>query len=151
MPKTYHGRDLRKGRFSETNQVYHITAITADRQPWFSDFICGRILVQKLKYEESRAKTLAYVVMPDHLHWLMQLKENASLSQIVKNIKSCSALEINRYLGRQGSVWQSGFHDHALRNEEDIQGVARYIVANPLRSGIVQKIGEYPLWDAVWL
>jgi hypothetical protein len=38
-----------------------------------------------------------------------------------------------------------------LRKDEDLQTVARYIVANPLRAGLVEKIGDYPLWDAIWL
>jgi hypothetical protein len=48
-------------------------------------------------------------------------------------------------------VWQKGFYDHALREGEALQNVARYIVANPLRAGLVAHIGDYPLWDAVWL
>jgi len=151
MPIFPHGKDLRKGRFSEINRIYHITTITVDRYPWFSDFDCGRIVVKKLKHEEVRADTLAFVLMPDHLHWLMQLKESADLGRVVGNIKSWSSLELNRHLGREGSIWQSGFHDHALRKEEDIEDAARYIVANPLWSGIVQEIGQYSLWDAVWL
>jgi len=151
MPEYPHAKDLRKGRFSETNRIYHITTATRDRQPWFKDYQCGRIVVQELRNEQARALTMAYVVMPDHFHWLMQLKKEADLSEVVKNLKSLSALAINRYLDRKGSVWQSGYYDHALRKEEDIQGVARYIVANPLRAGIVQHIGQYPLWDAIWL
>ncbi|MGH8412134.1 MAG: REP-associated tyrosine transposase, partial [Pseudomonas sp.] len=38
-----------------------------------------------------------------------------------------------------------------IRRDEDLPAVARYIVANPLRAGLVEKIGDYPLWDAVWL
>ena len=34
---------------------------------------------------------------------------------------------------------------------EDLVGVARYIVANPVRAGLVNRVGEYPYWDAVWL
>ena len=48
-------------------------------------------------------------------------------------------------------IWQRGFHDHALRAEEDIIDAARYIVANPLRAGLCQKIGDYPYWNAQWL
>jgi len=48
-------------------------------------------------------------------------------------------------------VWQPGFHDHALRKEEDVRAVARYVVANPLRAGLVQRIGDYPHWNAIWL
>lgn len=48
-------------------------------------------------------------------------------------------------------VWQRGFHDRALRQEEDLIATARYVVANPLRAGLVDRIGDYPWWDAVWL
>jgi len=151
MPNLSHSKDLRKGRFSEVNRIYHVTTATYDRNRWFSDYVCGRIVVNKFKQEQRMAQTLAYVVMPDHFHWLMQLQQGVSISHVVKVVKTLSALEINRYLKREGSIWQSGFHDHALRKEEDIQGIARYIVANPLRAGIVDKIGKYPLWDAIWL
>ena len=52
---------------------------------------------------------------------------------------------------RWAKVWQKGFHDHAIRRDEDIKAVARYIIANPLRAGMVDRIGDYPFWDAVWL
>ena len=34
---------------------------------------------------------------------------------------------------------------------EDVRAVARYIIANPLRAGLCERIGDYPLWDAAWL
>ena len=42
-------------------------------------------------------------------------------------------------------------YDHALRKDEDVKKIARYIIANPLRAGLVEKIEDYPYWDAVWL
>jgi REP element-mobilizing transposase RayT len=96
------------------------------------------------------AQSLAWVVMPDHLHWLVTL-QSGSLSALMQRIKGHSAISINRALNCQGQLWQNGFHDHALRKDEDVQTVARYIVANPLRAGSVEKIGDYPLWDAIWL
>jgi len=89
--------------------------------------------------------------MPDHLHWLFQLQERLTLAQAIKQLKARSALRINGLLGRQGPVWQRGDYDHAIRRDEDLRAVARYIIANPLRAGLVQQIGDYPLWDANWL
>ncbi len=90
--------------------------------------------------------------MPDHLHWLLQLRENGELSQVVQLVKSVSAHAINRQVKLPlPRVWQPGFHDHALRKEEDVRAVARYVVANPLRAGLVQRIGDYPHWNAIWL
>ncbi len=57
----------------------------------------------------------------------------------------------NEYLNRQGALWQKSFYNHALRKNEDVRAIARYIVSNPLRAGLVENIGDYPLWDAVWL
>jgi len=49
-----------------------------------------------------------------------------------------------------GEVWQEGFHDHALRREEDLQATARYIIGNPVRAGLVPSVRDYPHWDAIW-
>ena len=89
--------------------------------------------------------------MPDHLHWLFQLQASASLSEVMKIYKARSARAIKHYLGRRGAFWQKAFYDHALREEEDLISIARYIVANPLRAGLVSHIGEYPHWDSIWL
>ncbi len=73
------------------------------------------------------------------------------LSAAINRFKACSASRVNEHLNRQGALWQKSFYDHALRKNEDVRGIARYFVANPLRAGLVEHIGNYPLWDAVWL
>ncbi len=88
--------------------------------------------------------------MPDHLHWLFRLDED-SLSTVVQRVKSVSSREICATAGCSGPIWQKGFHDRALRRDEDIRAVAKYVVANPLRAGIVKTLRMYPLWDAMWL
>ncbi len=146
-----HSHDLRNGRCSLSGQVYLITFATHQRQRLL-DFSCGRLLVRELRraHEHGLVQSRCWVVMPDHCHWLIELRE-AELSRVVQGVKSRSAKAINQQLGRNGAVWQSGFHDRALRREENLLAAARYIVANPLRAGLVQRVGDYPLWDAVWL
>ncbi len=146
-----HARALRKGRVSELNRIYLVTTVTHQRKPMFSNWRCGRLLVQVLRKESPRAATLAFVIMPDHLHWLLQLEQGTTLSAVMRTIKTVSSRKINQRFGRTGRLWQPGFHDHALRKEEDLKKTARYIIANPLRAGLVRRIGDYPLWDAIWL
>lgn len=86
----------------------------------------------------------------DHLHWLIVLQKSA-LENTVRDFKSSTARQVNRMRETTGALWQAGFHDHAVRRDEDIQALARYIVANPLRAWLVSRVGDYPLWDAVWL
>ena len=138
---------LRRGRYSEAGQVYLVTAVTRQRIPVFRDFFAARTLVQALRLEqaERRAQTLAYVVMPDHLHWLLQLGEGRTLSAVVGAVKSVTAHRVGT------PIWQPGFHDHAMRREEDVRRAARYLVANPLRAGLVIRAGDYPHWDVAWI
>lgn len=138
---------LRTGRHSQAGGIYLVTAVTADRRPVFDDFHAARQLIQILHHHEfaSRANTLAYVVMPDHLHWLLQLGEAESLSACVQRIKSMATKAIGP------DLWQKGFHDHAIRCEEDLPAIARYSVANPVRAGLVSRVGVYPHWDAIWV
>ena len=148
----YHGKNLRKGRYSEPGRPYLVTAVTHARRRVFNEWYVARALVVELRRvtDEQRVDTLAWVIMPNHFHWLIVLRE-AALEEVLMRVKSRSAIAINRLLGSHGRLWQPGFHDHALRQEEDIQHVARYLVANPLRAGLVKRLGDYPLWNAVWI
>ncbi len=146
--------DLTKGRCSENWRAYFVTTVLAERdRQYFREFFCARIVVAEMRnlHESKAVHSMAWVVMPDHVHWLFQLTDSATLSSVVKGFKARSAQRVNRYLGRQGTLWQKAFYDHAVRKDEDVRGIARYIVANPLRSGLVKNIGDYPHWDAIWL
>lgn len=138
--------DLRKGRVSQSGVVYHITTVTQNRIPCFASLDNGRKVVRQLMalQTEGRAETLCYALMPDHLHWLMVLQEG-KLSEAVQLLKGRSAHAIGQ------AIWQANYFDHAVRQGEDLRKLAQYIVANPLRANLVERIGDYSLWDAVWL
>ncbi|HEX4551834.1 REP-associated tyrosine transposase [Pseudomonas sp.] len=148
-PNTYR---LRTGRHSETGRAYFVTSVVYDRQPVFSDWRTGRLLVAEFRqaHEQGLVESIAWVVMPDHFHWLMQLNCD-SLGAAVGAVKARCAQAVNRKTARRGRLWQNGFHDRAIRDGEDLKPFARYIIANPLRAGLVERIGDYPLWDACWL
>lgn len=143
---------LRIGRFSEFGRIYLLTSNTRERNPVFSDFFLGRLLVQQFRVaeEDGQVRSLAWVVMPDHFHWLVELQD-VRLARLMAKVKAASAIAINRRRGKKGELWQPGFHDHALRHEDDLLHAARYVVANPLRAGLVTRLADYPLWDAIWL
>ena len=152
--KSPHAADLRRGRVSIQYQVYPVTTVIRDRQPLIGSLYAGRIVVRSLQYaaECGHAETLAYVVMPDHLHWLLSLRGEVALPTVVSNMKRHTSRQINLQRGEVGKgIWQRGFHDHALRDEEALPEVAHYIVANPLRAGLVKSVRDYSLWDAMWL
>ena len=152
MPDLPASKRLRIGRYNESNRIYLLTTNTLEREPIFSDFRLGRLVVQQFRIAQYKglATSLAWVVMPDHFHWLVEL-HNGDLPRLMQITKSRSARAINQARRSFGTIWQKGYFDRALRREEDLKVMARYIIANPLRAGLVEHIGQYPLWDAIWL
>jgi REP element-mobilizing transposase RayT len=144
---------LRRGRYSLSQQVYCITTVTRGRRALFTDMTTARLLVRELRrlHDDGDVHSLAWVVMPDHLHWMIRLNEYWPLYRVVKALKARSAHTINRHICRQGGLWQRAYYDRAVRKNEDIRQIARYIIANPLRAGLVRDIGSYPHWDCIWM
>jgi len=144
---------LRRCRHSMASQIYLLTTVTHGRKPLFinrelATATC-RLIGQPSLWRGSQL--LCWVLMPDHWHGIVELGSYEPLSELMRRFKSVTATEVNRDRRAHGAVWASGYHDHALRYEEDLVGVARYVVANPLRAELVTRIGDYPYWDAVWL
>jgi len=90
------------------------------------------------------------VLIPDHFHGLLVVNE-MPLKQVISDLKGRSSFQINNQLNRKGTLWQKQYYEHAIRHNEDLKNTARYIVANPLRKTIVQKIQDYPYWNSVYL
>ena len=153
MSKLSHSRNLRKGRVSECGRGYLITSVTNNRLPLFADFHLARLAIRELHAcdEAGLCITLAFVLMPDHLHWLFQLTDS-TLPLLMGRFKSLSATAINQSRNLSGkAIWQVGFHDHGIRDGEDFRELARYIVYNLVRAGLATSVREYSHWDATWL
>ena len=146
-------RQLRLGRQSISKQIYHISTATKNRIPILGDLQCGRTIVHAFAHETCRnnISILASAILPDPFPRFMQLPDPPYLPPPRRPVKSLSARAINRLAKTRGSIWQRGFFDRGIRSNEDLVAVARYIIANPLRAGIVDDIGQYSLWDAVWV
>lgn len=146
-------QQLRKGRVSIPSQIYFITVACRNREPHFGEFSIAAAASRKIADGTTwaDAKVLAWVLMPDHYHVLLQLGENTSLQAVMKRANLILALTVNKTAQRDGAVWQSAYYDHAVRKEECLESIARYLVWNPVRAGLVTDIGSYPFWDARWL
>ena len=144
-------RLLRKGRTSIINQHYLLSTTVQKRKPVLSQPQTAQIILSSLHWLESQKRiTLdAAVIMPDHLHFVAALQQG-SISALMRGLKSYTAKEINSLLKRQGTFWQPQYHDHALREDEDLIEVVRYTLNNPVRAGLVYDFHEYPYWYCRW-
>jgi len=83
------------------------------------------------------------VVMPDHVHVVITPYDAWPTSAILQRIKSVSAHRANRALRRRGSLWQDESFDRVVRADENIRRACEYVVQNPVRAGIVDRVEEY--------
>jgi putative transposase len=122
---------------------YFLTICIKNREPAFLD---ARLAVMaSTELLQSAAKRLftvsAFCVMPGHVHVLL---EGAALTSDLRELMHEWKHRTGYQLARNGRVWQRGYHDRVLRNDEDSLTVAAYILCNPIRAGLVKSIREYP-------
>ena len=86
---------------------------------------------------------LAWVVLPDHFHIIMDPKDE-DLSDLLQRIKLGFVARYRRATGMyRGRVWQSRFWDHVIRNEDDMNRHIDYIHYNPVKHGLVREPGAW--------
>jgi putative transposase len=149
---------LRIGRWSEVDCVYFVTVKTVERDSSLSNPATAGIVMRSIEWMETegRWEWSCYVVMPDHLHLVLKLKQEKPLERLLGPFKKFTAGRINETLHRSGRFWQDSFFDHRLRTEEKLEWVAFYCLRNPVRAGFVLDGEDWPffkckpdLWKAV--
>ena len=123
---------------------YVVTTVTVNREPIFKESKAGDILLEAILFGRRRQwyYLLSFVIMPDHMH-LIIIPRDRNISECLKSIKGFSARRINSLFDRRGSVWQNGFYDYILDDEEKVLSRIRYIENNPVRKGIVTSTEDY--------
>jgi len=59
---------------------------------------------QNQQNQQQNINSLAFVIMPDHVHWLFALQNNKSLAEIMKSVKGQSAYKIQKIRRKQGEI-----------------------------------------------
>jgi len=126
---------------------------------WLTHPPVAAMLRQNL-YHHSRRKyhLIAYCIMPNHVHVLIQPTvageigtttgdetpdAQGPLAAIMHSLKSYTANEANRLLGRSGQFWQHESYDHWVRNEDELERIVDYIAANPVKAKLVRQPHEW--------
>jgi putative transposase len=92
---------------------------------------------------DTRFAIDAYCFMPDHVHLLVEAQsESSDCRDFIKRAKQFSGFYYKQAFGRR--LWQRYGFERVLRNDEATLSVARYILENPIRAGLVERIEDYP-------
>lgn len=109
--------------------------------------IAGIVEQALLHFDKERYGLLCWVVMPNHIHCIIQQYEGFPLGMIVKSWKSHTAKAANRILGRSGRFWQRDYFDRYIRNSRQLEMASRYIHYNPVAAGLCRKMEDWP-WSS---
>jgi REP element-mobilizing transposase RayT len=144
---------LRTGRLSRPGQIYLVTFSTHGRRRLWCDFQQAATAARAIHATaaDSDSRLLAWILMPDHCHLLVEPGTSESLSCWVRRLKAAVTRAVRREHAQIDDVWAQGFHDHALRRDENVRAAAYYLIRNPVRAGLVARSGMYSFWDACWI
>ncbi|PDW05106.1 REP-associated tyrosine transposase [Candidatus Viridilinea mediisalina] len=90
-----------------------------------------------LHFDGQRYRLLAWVIMPNHVHVLIETFPGYPLEKVVHTWKSYTAKEANKILGRSGDFWQPEYFDRYIRDEGHFNDAVRYIHENPVKAGLI--------------
>ena len=105
----------------------------------------SEIVAENLRHGEGVHYELeAWVVMPNHVHVLAGIRGRGTMKKLCRNWKNYTAKRINERLGREGQFWQWESFDHLVRSAASLEKFRRYILNNPVKTGL--KEGEFRVW-----
>ena len=92
---------------------------------------------------EGRFQLHAFVVMPEHVHLLITPAQDITIEHAVQLIKGGYSYALGSILGRKREIWQRGFTEHRIRDDQDFSNHQNYIYQNPVERGLVKNASEY--------
>ncbi len=103
------------------------------------------IVKSSLNYAgEQWLDMIAYTIMPNHVHFVAQLKGERTLSQVMQSLKGFTAREANKILNLSGTAfWQPESYDRVVR-EGRLGNTVFYTLNNPVKAGLVNDWREWP-------
>ena len=155
-------KPLRLSHFDyNTPGAYFLTFCTHNRKHFLSRIVgaihespepqltaCGKIVDAVIQNIPAHLQVTIdqYVIMPNHVHLIAFITEENELreiresplqgrtilSKLIGYIKMNASKTIRRHYG-DVTVWQRGYHDHVIRNQDDYAALAAYIETNPIR------------------
>ena len=96
-----------------------------------------------LKWNGERYNLIAWVIMPNHAHILIELLGVYALSDIMHSIKSYTAHKANKVLDRRGRFWSVESYDRYIRDANHFHNTIKYIEQNPVKARLCRNADDW--------
>ena len=116
---------------------------------WLKHDAVAERVQNALKFHDGKKYLLfAWVIMLNHLHFLIRPLPGQHLDLIMHSIKSYTAHEANKILNRTGAFWQGESFDRYIRDARHFRATVRYIHMNPVKAGLCASPQEWKFSSA---
>lgn len=125
--------------------TYFITARTVDRKKYFNAPKKKNIIIQQINKAKKKFgfSIYAWVILDNHYHLLIHIKEKGDLSKIFQIVNGGSSFELNKHLKENNKIWER-YWDWVIDSEDMFWEKFRYTIINPYKHQIVKSISELP-------
>jgi len=103
-----------------------------------------------LQFDGERYSLIAWCVMPNHVHTLIETRMDHRLDRVVHAWKSFTAKQANRWLERDGAFWAPEYFDRYMRDDAHFAATRAYIEHDPVKAGLCRKVSDWP-FSSAWL
>jgi REP element-mobilizing transposase RayT len=118
---------------------------------WLRDDRIAAIVESSLLYfNGERYRLLAWCIMPNHVHSVIEILENHSLAEVMHSLKSHTSNEANKILKRCWEFWFREYFDRYIRNSRHLADAVEYVESNPVRAKLV-PVKEHWNWGSAKL
>ena len=119
---------------------------------WLRDARIAEIVQDNLMHFGAQCyHLLAWAIMPNHVHVLIETRHCHPLPEVVHSWKSYTANHANQVLGRAGPFWHREYFDRYIRDERHLEQAVLYIHGNPVTAGLVERAEDWPYGSARWV
>jgi putative transposase len=150
-PRRRKPHHLPDAHYSVVGAVYCVTMCSRHRAMVFRDENLSDGVIRSLRFYRDRGDFYlnAYCLMPDHLHFILQLRDSATpeenrIRRVIAAFKSYTTTKVAWPLGIHGVLWQRDWYDHIGRSYDDVDCQCRYVLNNPVWNGLAETWSDYP-------
>jgi len=119
---------------------------------WLRDARIAEVVQDNLLHFDAQCyHLLAWVIMPNHVHVLIETRQGHPLPEVVHSWKSYTANRANQVLGRAGPFWHREYFDRYIRDERHLEQAVLYLHGNPVTAGLVERAEDWPFSSARWV
>lgn len=138
----------KKPRNFQIGRIYHITHRGHNRLYIFENDLDKAIFLDSLKkiLRETTGQLLYYVLMDNHYHLLLEMNATP-IHVIMQRLNTSYGRHFAHTYHTSGALFSNRYSAEEVSEPEYFNAVIKYIALNPVRAGIVQKIGDYR-WSA---